>query len=202
MESAKIKSTFVSDSGEVTLNMSDNCFVSNVQEKYRKLKIGEPIISENFKRKSIYSLGFRCLWGGDSGYEAAKAAFCEEGLRLTSLSKDAFTVFEFASPWQTEFSESLSVRLSFDVTKAEMLGLFYNYPSPIVYCEDKLLKLPDAPGAYDIHLRTDALSKKAELYIGDDFVLREDYIPAKARGIYLVFKNAELVLKNVKIIKE
>ena len=84
---------------------------------------------------------------------------------------------------------------------SQKFGIIYNYSSPTVYCGEKILSLPTAKGDYDLGLKADACLKTAELYINGEQVHNETYIPEKLRGIYLVFKNVDIILKNIKITK-
>ena len=199
--SSKIKETFIADREETVLNMSQEDFSFKGQEKYNNLKCGEYIVFEDFKLKSIYSTGFRCIWGGGTGFEAVKAEFCDDGVKLTSLNEEAYTFLEIASPWQTENSQSLCIELFVEIKGADKFGLMYNNPSPTVYCEEKIISLPTTSGYFNICLKADADLKKSELHINSDLAYSEEYIPKELRGVYLVLKNAELIIKNIKITK-
>lgn len=191
VHSEKIKHVFFSNREEKTINMS---MPVTSADPYADIKKSEILLDADFKEKSIFTLNWNCITGGQTGYAAAKAMFEDGGLRL--VSQDNITVLEIVKPPVMENIKSYKLEIDVEIKNAGKFGCICNYSDPIEYSEEECFDFSPEIGEGKYSLIADEDNKKITVTKNGEVIGEYSYIPAERHGIYLVMKNADILVKK------
>ena len=202
MESERIRSIYVGGREETVLELTKPLPESMPYKRFDSCKPGDVLYHEDFCGMSPYQLFFSCITGGSTGYQPLELVLPGDG-SCSLQSGTCYSVCEFLQPGQMANAPSFTLTITGCAGEhCEQFGLFWNYEKPTVWSDEHALWIGIQPGKpFTAKLTADAVSGTAELYCNDVLVQKLAYQPEKERGLYLLMRNAAVVLNEITVIK-
>jgi len=148
-------------------------------------------ITTNFSKKSIYSLGWACVTGGNMGYSPSDLTFGDGDCTLTT--RNSRTLLQMIQRGQTAVSDKYRFDLTLTPEKeCETLGLICDCPTPTTPDSFTPYALPHKAGeTLNISLTVDRVAKTADIFVNG----KHEKIPFNATDpcdIILILKDAKI----------
>lgn len=196
-ESPNIRCTYVAGIEETTLDMTKPVpVIPHFEPK------GNILYEEDFRGKDACSVFWDCIRGKSQVYyKSYDISFPKDGGCRLSAGED-LCVCEWAHTLRME--NAPDYRLTFS-GRAEgpcgKVGLFWNYDTPRIWDEEKMLTIPMAEGTFTVELKTDSTAGKAWLFYNGEPAAEVEYVPARWRSICLVMRKGSIVVNHIVITK-
>lgn len=202
VQSKKITDVYVSGRQDYVLDMTQKPEDWRKQLVLPEIKPGEVIFNADFEAGSVYDLGWSCLVGGGIPHKPLNIELANGECRLTMFGENR-ACCELIQPQRMTASPGYTLTLKGrSGSTCEEIGLYWNFPFPKLWEPDRMLKLELGPDEdFEYELCADYCGGTVTLYRDGQAVWQDRYIPDGRRGIYLLMKNAELTLREVKIVK-
>lgn len=201
VQSRKIKGIFVSGRKDAILDMTETPEQWLKQLETPEVPAGSAIYQADFSSGNLLQLGWSFLVGGGIAYTPGEITL-DNGICRVRKAGETFACCEICQPDRMEAYPSFSLFLQGQTgTDCEMVGLFFNNPTPTKWNPEQLEPLQLKPNeTFHLELRADYRAGVAALYRDGSLVWEKPYFTAGRRGIYLVLKNADILLQNVRIV--
>ena len=202
VDSNRIRSIYIGGREETVLDLTKPLPEAAPYARFDACKSTEVLYCENFEGGSPYELFFSCITGGATGYRPLELELPGDGA-CTLRAGDSYSVCEFLQPGQMAGAPSFTLTIKGRTGKqCERFGLFWNYEKPTVWSDDHALwtGIP-AEQEFTVTLTADASAGTAALCCNGKHVRKQNYQPAKERGLYLLMRNAEVILTQICVVK-
>lgn len=202
IQSKKITDVYVSGRQDYVLDMTKKPEDWRKQLELPEINPGDVLFSADFAGGSVYDLGWSCLVGGGIPHKPLNIELAEGECKLTMLGEDR-ACCELIQPHRMMTAPGYTLTLKGrSGSVCEEVGLYWNFHMPKLWKPENLLKLELGPDEdFEYQLCADYCGGTATLYRDGQAVWQDRYIANGRRGIYLLMKNAELTLREVKIVK-
>ncbi|MBQ8814057.1 MAG: MBL fold metallo-hydrolase [Lachnospiraceae bacterium] len=196
-ESPNVCCTYVAGIEETTLDMTRPVpVILHFEQK------GDILYEEDFHDTDAYRVFWDCIRGRSQVYYKSYAlSFPADGGCRLSAGED-ICVCEWAHTLRME--NAPDYRLVFSGTAegtCEKVGLFWNYETPRIWDEEKLLRIPMTEGIFQVELIADSKAGKAWLFYNGEPAAEVEYVPERWRSICLVMQNGSIVVDHILITK-
>ncbi len=192
-----VENTYVAGHAETVWDFSKAQLAPIYVEDFRN---GDCLYRADFAQKSVTALKWSCLTGGKTGYSALTIDFIEDGCHLVCR-PEATSVCCLVQTYDLKGNDSYVFRLRGKQTAGETpVGLIWNYASPTVWDEEKVIPLSlSEDGSIDCKLTVNAAEKTATLERGQEKTVLP-YAENQTNGLHLAMRHgAEAELYEVSV---